>query len=133
MHLQLQLGTDKCLLDLSYERETVAPLSWVKMLWGTVQLAGVEIHLKSDVFPHPRRRDLVLMELFMETIEDQEDLLSMLRVKGGLHAMFLSDIVTSDGRFIKAYALDCEIQMIVASKYKFPREEPTERDWSVWK
>ena len=40
-YLQLQLGTNKCPLDLPYQEWAhLAPLSWVKMLWKTIQVTG---------------------------------------------------------------------------------------------
>ena len=65
-YLQLQLGTNKCPLDLPYEEwACLAPLSWVKMLWRTLQVTGFQVHLKYDELAHPRRGDVVAMEYAM--------------------------------------------------------------------
>ena len=40
-YLQLKLGTNKCPLDLQYEEwGYLAPLSWINMLWKTLQVTG---------------------------------------------------------------------------------------------
>ena len=45
--LQLQLGTNVCPLDLDYDEwSKFAPVSWIKMLWRTLQVSGFEVHLK---------------------------------------------------------------------------------------
>merc|ERR1712086_1075303 len=47
-YLQLQLGTNICPLDLPYDTWSyLAPLSWVKMLWRTLQVSGFTVHLWS--------------------------------------------------------------------------------------
>ena len=47
--LQLQLGTSKGPLALDYEEcGRCAPLSWIKMLWRTLQIPGFELRLKYD-------------------------------------------------------------------------------------
>ena len=53
-YLQLQLGTNKCPLDLNYEDWAyLAPLSWVKMLWRTLQVTGFQLHLKYEEISLP--------------------------------------------------------------------------------
>ena len=100
-YLQLQLGTNKCPLDLSYEGWAyLAPLSWVKMLWRTLRVTGFQVHLKYDELPHPRRGGVGVMEFAMSMGLEKEDLMSMSRVKGRLGVIFLSDMTTADGRHL---------------------------------
>ena len=88
-YLQLQLGTNVCPFDLDYEQWSVyAPLSWVKMLWRTLQVCGFELHLRHDELPFPRKNDRLVMELVMELIKDTEVLKSIARVRGFLNVIF---------------------------------------------
>ena len=64
------------------------------------------VHLKYDKLHHPRRGDVVVMEYAMSMGLDKEDLLSMSRVKGKLGAIFLSDMVTADGKHLETFAFD---------------------------
>ena len=64
---------------------------------------------------------------------DKEDLLSMSRVKGKLGAIFLSDMVTADGKHLETFACVTGDLEVPQSKFNFPREVPTDRDWEVWK
>ena len=45
--------------------------------------------------------------------------------------MFLSDIVTADGRKLEHYVFDPGGETF-SSKYHFPKENPTKRDWEYW-
>ena len=72
------------------------------------------------------------MEFAMEGGLSKEDLLSMSRVKGKLGAIFLSDLVTADGKHLETFAYQKESNERPSSKYRFPREEPTDQDWQVW-
>ena len=106
-YLQLQLGTNKCPLDLAYDDCVyLAPLSWIKMLWRTLQVTGFQLHLKYDELPAPRQGDVVIMELAMDTGLDKDDLMSVSRVKGKLGVIFLSDMTTADGKYLEEYACD---------------------------
>ena len=68
------------------------------------------------------------MESVMEGGQDKEDLLPMSRVKGKLGAIFLSDLVTVDGKHLETFAYQQESNERPSSKYIFPREEPTDHD-----
>lgn len=101
-YLQLQLGTNVCPLDLDYEQwGYFVPLSWIKMLWQTLEVSSFELHLEFYVILLPRRGDRVMMELIMEHIKNQDQLKTLARVRGFLNIIFLSDIVTTYGKFIE--------------------------------
>ena len=128
-YLQLQIGTNVCPFDLEYDLWSfAAPLSWVKMLWRTLHSSGFELHLEYHVIPIPRVRDRVLMEFFMEHEKDVNVLKSLSRVRGWLNALFLSDIVTTDGKFIEKFAVE-RGEHIKRSKFEFLEEQPTTDDW----
>ena len=133
-YLQLQLGTNKCPLDLQYEEwGYLAPLSWIKMLWKTLQLTGFQVHLKCSELPFPRRGDVVVMEYAMSIGLDKEDRQSISRAKGKLGVIFLSDMTTADGKHLESFATDPQEQWEPQSNFTFPREAPTEQYWAVRK
>ena len=128
-YLQLQLGTSKCSLDLPYDNWAyLAPLSWIKMLCRTLQVTGFQLHLKYDELPAPRRGDVVIMELALDTGLDKDDLMSVSRVKGKLGVIFLSDMTTANGKYLEDYACDPKALTSSRTKFNFPREEPTRQD-----
>ena len=45
--------------------------------------------------------------------------------------MFLSDIVTADGKFLEQHVYK-RSSYLKRSKYDFPREEPADEDWENW-
>ena len=92
------------------------------MLWRTLQVTGFQLHLKYEEIPLPRRGDVVIVEFAMEGGLSKEDLLSMSRVKGKLGAIFLSDLVTADGKHMETFVCQREANERPSSKYRFPRE-----------
>ena len=131
-YLHLQLGTNKCPLDLPCDDWAyLAPLSWINMLWRTLQVPGFQLYLNQDKLPDPRQSDVVIMELAMETGLEKEDLMSMSRVKGKLGVIFLSDITTADGKYLEDVACNPQESSWSRAKFNFPREKPTEQDWEV--
>ena len=103
------------------------------MLWRTLQVTGFQLHLKYDELPAPRRGDVVIMELAMDTGLGKDDLMSVSRVKGKLGDIFLSDMTTADGKYLEEYACDPQTPLSSGTKFNFPREEPTRQDWEVWR
>ena len=100
--LQLQIGTNMCRLDLAYgEWGKCVPVSWIKMLWKTLHVSGLGVHLKYETTKAPRRGDRVLVGMTMEVCKDEGTLLSFCRVRGFLEATYLSDITTIDGKYLE--------------------------------
>ena len=64
----------------------------------------------------------------MEHEKDVNVLKSLSRVRGWLNALFLSDIVTTDGKFIEKFAVE-RGEHIKRSKFEFLEEQPTTDDW----
>jgi hypothetical protein len=90
------------------------------MLWRTLQVTGFQLHLKYDKLPTPRRGDVVIMELAMETGLEKEELMSMSRVKGKLGVIFLSDITTADGKYLEDFACNPQESSWSRTKSKIP-------------
>ena len=99
---------NKCPLDIPYEEWAyLAPLSWAKMLWRTLQVTGFQVHLKYDeLLYYPRCGEMVVMEFVMSMGLDKEDLMSMSKVKGRLGVIFLSDMTTADGKHLESFGCD---------------------------
>ena len=69
------------------------------------------------------------MKNFMEQQINKEELLSILRVRRFLCAIFLSAIVTADGEFLKEFIFEKLTSREHASKFTFPKEAPTQNHW----
>ena len=61
----------------------------------------------------------------------QEQLKALARVRGFLDAIFLSDIVTADGRYIEQFAIQ-QGPYRTRSQFIFPKEYPNKKDWDFW-
>ena len=132
-YLQLQLSVNGCPLDLNYEEwHYLAPLSWIKMLWRTLHVTGFELHLEYIVIPFPRIGDRLVMDVLREASGNDEDHLKSLgKVRGSLGAIFMSDLVTSDGKYIEQHAIESN-WVLKRSSYCFPKEKPDKKDWELW-
>ena len=123
-----------CPFDLEYrDWHYLAPLSWINMLWRTLQVMGFELHLEYETIPLPRTGDVLMMDKLREmTGNDETQLKALARVRGSLNVMFLSDIVTADGKFLEQHVTDVGCLPLKRSHHEFPREEPVQDDWETW-
>ncbi len=81
--------------------------------------------------PLPRERDQVLMEIFLAEDLSPESIRSLGRCRGALEAIFLSDITTADRQYLKKFVFNPG-RKNSRSKYKFPKEKPSTKDWNAW-
>jgi hypothetical protein len=81
--------------------------------------------------PFPRERDQVIMEIFFAADLSPKAIGSLGQCRGALEAIFLSDVTTADGRYLKNLIFDPGCKNL-KSTYKFPREKPSNKDWSTW-
>jgi len=131
-YLQLQVGTNKNPLLLNYDLwGHLAPLSWTKMLWRSIQHFQVDLHMKYEEIPYPREKDQVIMEIIISRTSSKSAVQSLNRCRVHLGALFLSDLVTADGTLLEQLVFESTSNG-VKSKYKFPREKPTKADWRRW-
>ena len=69
------------------------------------------------------------MEYAMNKSATKEDRLSIPRVRGMLCAIFFSDTVTADGKYLEEFATSRTYSREHVSTYKFPKEAPTQEGW----
>ena len=81
----------------------------------------MEIQMKYDEISLPRRQDHLLIDLFDRSDPSEEAMASLCRVRCSLGALFLSDIVTADGKRLEHFATASEHEGAVNSTYIFPR------------
>jgi hypothetical protein len=128
----LQLGTPYNLLTLPFDKwGYLAPLSWVKMLWRSLDAFNIQLHMRYHCLPLPRERDQVIMEIILDGGFSTEEIKSLSRCRGMLQCIFLSDLVTADGRFLESFVFDPG-PFQRWSIYCFPPECPTKGDWDTW-
>ncbi len=131
-YLQLQLGTPYNPFTLDYKRWShLALLSWVKMLWRSLHHFDIHLHMSFPTLPSPRKQDQVIMEIFLAKDLSPATTSSLSRCRGFLEAIFLSDIMTADGCYLEHFVFEPE-KITSRSKYTFPREKPSRKDWDLW-
>ncbi len=76
------------------------------MLWGSLDAFNIQLHMKYHCLPLPRERDQVIMEIILDGGFSMEEIKSLSRCRGMLQCIFLSDLVTANGRFLESFVFD---------------------------
>ncbi len=131
--LQIQLGhnNNPLLLDYSKWRHLTCRSWWVE-LWQSLYNSPVQLRLAYQRQLPPRRNDVTIMSFPMDCDLPMNTLAVMNRCRNFLHALFLSDIGTADGKFLNRQFLTRNNLRPLESSLPFPREQPTRSDWLVW-
>ena len=95
-------------------------------------MCGFSFHLKYEEIPKPRNGDKVVAEMFHEYSTDKKLLESLQRMRGSMNVLFLSDVVTADGKRIETEMIKLDKLCSIPTKYDFPPECPTESDERAW-
>ena len=101
------------------------------MLWQSLGRFKIELHIKYPTIPHPRERDQVIMEIVLERVYSTAEIQSINWCQGMLQCIFLSDVVTADGRYLESFVFDPG-PFRSWSKYCFLQECPSQQDWEKW-
>ncbi len=101
------------------------------MLWQSLDSFKIQLHMKFPTIPTPRERDQVIMEIVLDRVSSPAEIKSINRCQGMLQCIFLSDVVTADGRYLKSFVFDPG-PFKRRSNYRFPQECPSQKDWETW-
>jgi hypothetical protein len=130
--LQLQLGTPYNPLTLPFDKwGYLAHLSWVKVLWQSLDAFNIQLHMKYHPLPFPRERDQVIAEIILDGTLSTAEIKSLSHCRGMLQCIFLSDLATADGRYLESFVFNPG-PFKRWSTYCFPRDCPTKGDWDTW-
>jgi hypothetical protein len=131
-YLQLQLGTPHNPLTLDFSKwGHLAPLSWVKMLWKSLHHFNIQPYMSYPAIPNPREQEHAIMDIFFLHDLDSESIKCLNRCRGAMKAIFLLDISSADGKYLKHFVFDPGTAA-AGSTYIFPREKPTRDNWATW-
>jgi hypothetical protein len=127
-YLQLQLGTPYNPLTLPFKQwGYLAPLLWVKKLWRSLDTFNIQQHMKYPPLPFPQERDQVIMEIILGEVSSAAVIQSISRCQGSLQCIFLSDLVTANGRYLESFVFNPGPPK-QCFNYRFPHECPTKKD-----
>ena len=131
-YLQLQLGTERNPFDLNYNKCChLAPLSWAKLIWRSLHYYNIRLHMKFETISLPREQDQVLMNIVQAHGISKSAEKSMNRCRVYMGSIFLSDIMTENGRYLEQFVFNVK-ENSVHSKFKFPKECPSQKDKNQW-
>ncbi len=106
-YLQLQIGTPNNPFLQDYAKwGYLAPLSWVKMLWKSLHHFKIMLYMKFPSIAPPRENDKVIMDIIVDQPIDPLEIARLNRCRVFLQALFLSDIMTADGKYIENFVFD---------------------------
>ena len=135
--VQLEAGLRDCPLLHSFQKYGVNTTHcWFRSFWQACDLFGFHLSIDYPTIPIPRERDHLLIDLYHQIAAEwgTEAFISWNRCRIACLALFLSDIVTADGRAIDPRYLDGSVmQDPPLSAYEFGQERPCEADWVVWR
>ena len=66
-----------------------------------MDVSGFSLHLAYDELELPRMGDQNVADMFMSYTDDKETLMALQRVSASLNVLFLSDVVTADGKVLQ--------------------------------
>lgn len=130
--LQLQLGCLRSPFLQPYSTWAhIATPCWVKCFWETLFKYDVDLRVTYAELPLQREGDTSIMSFLLPHMHTPSDIASVNRCRCHLNMIFLSDMVTLDGRSVQTDMI-WGSKPVLRSKLRFPPEFPTQRDWSVW-
>ena len=133
IQLQLQCGCQGCPLSESfYPMGEICDHSWITSFWEVVDRYKLHLVLDYDILHLPRENDQMLMKMAIQLGYSIEVLRSINRCRIALCALFLSDIVTADGKFLDYMCMMSNTDYSSVSSFSWPKEQPSEKDWKCW-
>ena len=136
---QLEIGTSRPILEEDYESwgGLLTPKCWIGCLWHFISTFGIKLQGGLPPVPPPQREgDQYLMEMFATTTQySATELRRLNRCRLYARAFFLSDIVDATGRQIRSEYLQLTSRRNPPdhSKWQWPKQQPTNADWALWK
>jgi hypothetical protein len=84
--------------------------------------------MKFPTIKPPQENDRVIMDIILDHPLDPHEVIRHNRCQVSLQAIFLSDIMTADRKYLENFVF-APGGATMQSRYSFPRERPTRQDW----
>ncbi len=101
------------------------------MLWKLLHHFDITLRMSFPIISPPREQDQVIMEIIFAQDSDPIRIASLDRCQQYLQALFLSDIATADGKYLKHFVFDPG-GIARRLRYTCPREQPMRHNWDRW-
>jgi hypothetical protein len=130
--LQLESGCLGNPLEEDYnQRGILSTPCWIVAIWERLHRYKFSIYLDyKQTLNLPRHNDIALVDLFLNEGFKGMELRTLNRCRLALRSIFLSDIVTADGRRLEEFVTQSRVGR--DSRFNFPREQPSDKDWALW-
>ena len=131
--LQLELGClGNPLLEPYHKLHHLATACWFKVFWERLAFYKWMLYMDYPEMPLQRAGDASLLSIFLQANVTESSHASLNRCRLALELIFLSDMVTADGRNIDPTLLVPPADDTSHSRFTFPQERPTAADWKEW-
>jgi hypothetical protein len=132
--LLLKIGISFQPLQSLYQQFSFLAIhTWMKMLWEKLDKFDIVVQTAESPLKFPQGGDKFLMLVFTEQGHSREALICLNRVQIHLQIIFLSNILLVLGLKIDPTGLWCREPGVAHSTMRWPREEPTESDFALWR
>ncbi len=84
--------------------------------------------MQFPTIPLPQERDQVIMDIIFSHPLNLTEIAQLNRCQVYLHALFLSDIMTADRKYLEHFVFDPG-GITKQSRYSFPQEQQSRQDW----
>jgi hypothetical protein len=131
--LVIELGISEQPLQESYSKYNKwVTWSWIVSLWEKCDRYGVRVEFNDSPLKMPRERDKWLMREFVRLRFRKDELERLNRVRLYQQVLFLSDIITANGRGLDERYLRKRRAKEQWSTLRFPKEKPPVEDFWLW-
>jgi hypothetical protein len=111
----------------------LATHTWFKQLWEMVHHFRVEVVLADEfIVPPIRENDKVLMEEVLQMLPYHQ-WVPFNRARKYFQIYFLSHLVMCDGSTVNPSAVEPSFTTHRSTSMRFPKEQPTDADFDIWK
>jgi hypothetical protein len=105
---------------------------WLRSFWEVVDKYWLSLEIEYKDIPLPRENDVTITSIAISQGFGDDELLSITRCRLACCSVFLSDMTGASGRYLDPTRGQLGIDYSPYTSYNFPREQPSQQDWSVW-
>ena len=105
----------------------------MKMLWEKVSMFGIIVTTPSALGGLPREGDDFIMQVILRARYNSDEVKRINRVRVSMQVLFMTDILTASGHMIAPYILSPRPRGETRSSMRWPNEQPTLSDMTLWR
>jgi hypothetical protein len=109
----------------------LSPICWTKCFWQSLDKYKVDFQIHYPSLEKQREGDMSVMDFLLPHMPSHRIMASINRCRCYLRILFLSDVASLDGTHIISDMVWGN-RLRLLSSMRFPPENPTLQDWTIW-